>query len=244
MPFRIIILTVSLKMNTGSQTKEKILTEAIKLFYQKGFENTTIEDIQKGAGIARGSIYYHFTSKVDILEAIVDRMAEQIIKVLNPLVYGEKSFTEKLHAFFETSINIKMEKFKREILFYLDFLKNRKNYFFHYKIVEKYRNIISQMLGKILEEGIQEGVIRIANPDIYAKLLTEILIFFSEELTDVILKAQHKDDALREIENIVRVYNESLSRILDISQEQLRIGMILEKANEILELYLENKGVK
>lgn len=231
-------------MDIGEKTRERILTEAARLFYQKGFENTTIDDIQKSAGIARGSIYYHFTSKQEILEAIVDRMAEGILNVLNPLVNGDKSFTEKLYAFFTESLNIKLDKFRREMLFYLDFLKNRKNHFFHYKIVEKYRHIVSQMLVKILEGGIQEGVINISNPYIYAKLITEILLSFIEEFTENILKAQNKAETLREIEVIVKAYNHSLSKILGIDEHHTGLNIVLEKANYILELYLEKKGVK
>ncbi len=58
--------------------KSEILDTAEKLFVRKGYENTSTTDILGEIGIARGTLYYHFKSKEDILIAMIDRQVGQM----------------------------------------------------------------------------------------------------------------------------------------------------------------------
>ena len=56
-------------------TVEKILKAAQKLFLEKGYDNTTIQDIvDELGGLTKGAIYHHFKSKEDIMDALGDQM--------------------------------------------------------------------------------------------------------------------------------------------------------------------------
>nr|WP_235603336.1 TetR/AcrR family transcriptional regulator [Thermoanaerobacter sp. YS13] len=55
-----------------NKTKEKIFKAAIKTFSKSGFYKTTMEEIAENAGVAKGTLYYHFKSKDDILEFLID----------------------------------------------------------------------------------------------------------------------------------------------------------------------------
>ena len=66
-------------MNTG--IKEKIIDAAWDLFREKGFGDTTINDIIRQAGISKGTFYYYFRSKdnmLDTLAVILDREYEKL----------------------------------------------------------------------------------------------------------------------------------------------------------------------
>ena len=52
------------------QTIEKILSTSLRLFSQKGYEKTTIQDIVNELGMSKGAIYHHFKSKEEILTAL------------------------------------------------------------------------------------------------------------------------------------------------------------------------------
>ena len=57
------------------ETKEKILNTARQLFYEKGYDSTTIKDIVDGlGGLSKGVIYHHFNSKQEILEAVIESL--------------------------------------------------------------------------------------------------------------------------------------------------------------------------
>ena len=62
----------------AAQRREEILDAAHTLFTTKGFQPTTMEDILGIVGIAKGTLYYHFPSKEQILKALVLRIVHQV----------------------------------------------------------------------------------------------------------------------------------------------------------------------
>ena len=56
-------------------TVERILEVSQRLFLEKGYDNTTIQDIVDGlGGLSKGAVYHHFRSKEEIMDAVGDRM--------------------------------------------------------------------------------------------------------------------------------------------------------------------------
>lgn len=55
-----------------NKTKRKIFKTAIKLFSEKGFDNAGIEEITAVSGVAKGSLYYHFETKEEIFDTLLD----------------------------------------------------------------------------------------------------------------------------------------------------------------------------
>ncbi|MDI5985424.1 TetR/AcrR family transcriptional regulator [Halomonas sp. M4R5S39] len=53
-------------------TREQIIEAADGLFYQQGYEHTSFSEIAKTVGISRGNFYYHFKSKDEILDAVIN----------------------------------------------------------------------------------------------------------------------------------------------------------------------------
>ena len=55
------------------ETQRKILDVSFRLFTQKGYDHTTIQDIVDALGMSKGAVYHHFKSKEDILDHLYDR---------------------------------------------------------------------------------------------------------------------------------------------------------------------------
>ena len=56
----------------GPQTRNQILDSSLRLFSERGFARTTVRDIARDAGITDAAIYYHFTSKRELMEALAE----------------------------------------------------------------------------------------------------------------------------------------------------------------------------
>jgi len=65
-----------------TDTRERIITVAARLFSEKGFNATSIRDIADELGVTKAALYYHFTSKEEILHAIVDQPITAVRGVL------------------------------------------------------------------------------------------------------------------------------------------------------------------
>ncbi len=78
---------MSLREKKKEKTKQAILNAAIELFSTKGFENTSIEELAKVAGIGKGTIYGYFQTKTEILYAFceyeLDHIHEELVKQSN-----------------------------------------------------------------------------------------------------------------------------------------------------------------
>jgi len=82
--------------NKLSTLKEKIVTEAIRLFLCKGFRNTTINDIIEASDISKGAFYWHFKSKNELLETIIKEFEETFIdKVIESVRNTQGDFQHK-----------------------------------------------------------------------------------------------------------------------------------------------------
>lgn len=68
------------------QTLEQILSVSAKLFTEKGYEKTSIQDIINVLGMSKGAIYHHFKSKEDILEAVMGQQFSYAAKLLRNLI--------------------------------------------------------------------------------------------------------------------------------------------------------------
>ena len=96
----------------AGKVKNKIVEAAWDLFYEKGYDNTTIDDIIERSGTSKGSFYYHFESKdafLGTLPGILDEHYEELEKTMNP---GMNSFDKllyldrEMHAFMEVKVNL------------------------------------------------------------------------------------------------------------------------------------------
>lgn len=57
------------------QRRQELMDTALRLFLDRGYEQTTVSDIVKQLGLAQGTFYYHFKSKAEVLDAVVDSIA-------------------------------------------------------------------------------------------------------------------------------------------------------------------------
>ncbi len=60
------------KLRRGPLTRTQILDASLRLFSEKGFARTSVRDIAQAAGITDAAIYYHFASKRDLFEALIE----------------------------------------------------------------------------------------------------------------------------------------------------------------------------
>jgi AcrR family transcriptional regulator len=82
-------------------SKEKeIISTAIDLFVRNGYGNVTIQEICDSVGITKGTFYYHFKSKDELLLSYFDQQTNNIMTVL-PAIVGEPDNREKIWLIFE-----------------------------------------------------------------------------------------------------------------------------------------------
>lgn len=180
-----------------NKTKRKIFETSMKLFAEKGYEATSVEDITATVGVAKGTLYYHFSSKEEIFNFLV----VEGIKLL------------------QNSVDIKTERFDN----YLD--KIKAIVLIEVKIIYKYEDLITILLSQlwgneiinqtckqqvysyinkietIVEEGMKRGEIKQGDPkavaaEIYGLICSGLVYKLRKENTSIM-------DLYKEFENTI-----------------------------------------
>lgn len=73
----------------GEKTRNKILSTAEKLFAQKGYDGTSVQDIAKAAAVNKALIYYHFKNKQDIIDSLFRRTLDEMFTMAGSPVNRE-----------------------------------------------------------------------------------------------------------------------------------------------------------
>jgi len=83
----------------GESNRQRIIDVADSLFYKRGYNQTSFQDISDATGIPRGNFYYYFKTKDEILEAVVNSRVAQLSTLLNRCEAETSDPRERLLAF-------------------------------------------------------------------------------------------------------------------------------------------------
>ena len=162
--------------------RAEIMDAAMLLFMEKGYTNTTTQDIVDKVNISRGLLYYHFKNKEDILYCLVERYSEKLLRDIHVIVYDEdKTAIEKIRAFIDATIistdNVSAEG--TELQKTVDLEENR--YMLDklsHKLIEK----LTIYFERIINQGISEKVFSVKYPSETAEFLMTAYGFVSHNI--------------------------------------------------------------
>lgn len=151
------------------ETVNLILSVAFRLFMEKGYEHTSIQDIiDHLGGLSKGAIYHHFKSKEDLLVAVTDAMTSESNRMLT-VIRDRTDLTgkEKLKTIFKESINRSVQD---EIFMVApDFHRNPKLLFS--LMHDTIDNVAPNYILPIIKQGIADGSLETDYPEQLAELI-------------------------------------------------------------------------
>ena len=151
------------------ETVQLIKTVAYRLFMEKGYEHTYIQDIiDHLGGLSKGAIYHHFKSKEDLLVAVTDAMTSESNRMLT-VIRDRTDLTgkEKLKTIFKESINRSVQD---EIFMVApDFHRNPKLLFS--LMHDTIDNVAPNYILPIIKQGIADGSLETDYPEQLAELI-------------------------------------------------------------------------
>ncbi len=99
----------NLKVQYGKKTAASILMSAKKLFGERGYDNTPMEEVVRLSGVTRGALYHHFKGKkglfLAVFEDALDEIKARIIKAQRESFDAWENLLASTHAFFKASID-------------------------------------------------------------------------------------------------------------------------------------------
>lgn len=182
-------------------TESRILELSMQLFIEKGYEQTTLQDVADALGMTRGAIYHHFKNKEQMVDAVTTYMFHKAVPF------------ESIKA--DTSLTA-LDKLKKIVLCSVSsedqantILALSKTFLDNPKLVAAYLNSVkANAEGIFLEfitEGIKDGSVQAKNPKIVAELLSILMevwlcpLIFKVTREDFKIKLQYTANILNSV---------------------------------------------
>ncbi len=199
------------------ETINLILDVASRLFLEKGYEHTSIQDIiDHLGGLSKGAIYHHFKSKEDILVAVTERMTEESNRMLlNIRDQKNVSGKEKLQSIFKESLNRPVQD---DIFTVAPHLGANPRLLFS-MLGETISEVAPNYIRPILEQGMADGTIKVDYPLETAELIMLLANFWMNPMVF--------DDSVEKVRNKTLLFRQVMKSLgLDIVDEELTDRMV------------------
>lgn len=152
---------------TKEERRNEIIETAGKLFEEKGYEQTQVQDIVNEIGVAKGLFYYYFKSKDEVMEELADRYADAIIDAVNKLIDEDISTFDKINRIFQIFI----DSAEKKSGIFMGIL-NVKNGITHERIFFNVGKKMVPLVTELILSGNDNGECNCSDP----KFITEFLV--------------------------------------------------------------------
>ena len=142
------------------ERQNELINIAEALFMEKGYDLTTVEEIVRKAKIAKGTFYYYFKSKSDILDAMLDRYIKEIDEFMKHIALTEgMNALEKMVEVFKF-----FNEYRNNQDTFVGYIHDERNAHIHVKIEEKFVPVFIYALADIITQGVQQGLFNTEYP--------------------------------------------------------------------------------
>ena len=175
-----------------------MIDAAERLFMEKGYEHTAISDIVKELNVAQGTLYYYFSSKEEILEAVVEKSIADLELSIKRLIQNENADET---AVLNEAIN-EILRFVSQRNDFTDFLHQDINAVMHAKLERATVERIVPILSELVAKGNAKGRFNIENPTETVEFLSTALVYIFHQ-PDINTDQKRREKLCRSLETIL-----------------------------------------
>ncbi|NLD49304.1 MAG: TetR/AcrR family transcriptional regulator [Clostridiaceae bacterium] len=191
----------------AEERKNEILDAARELFLENGIEKTSVSEIVKKVGVAKGLFYYYFRSKEDLVNALFERFIDIFREQIKHTVDDEKlEPVEKLRIILKGIFVFHKVNGKMVSYFY-----DEKNAVYSFKLLMKVIGEFPDLFNKLIMEGIDKGCFN----TVYPIETVEVLLMGIGYISDSMAMAEDEDI----FHNKLKASEYIIKRILGISDD-------------------------
>lgn len=208
-----------------AERRAEFLDHAQALFFSRGYEATTVNDIIERAGLSKGAFYHHFASKEALLDALIARITEQALANAQGILEDPTlDALARLNRLLADTAHWKIERV-RELMALFEFVLKPENALLYQRIVAASAEGVTPVLKRIVEEGVREGVFDVPAPG----LVAEILVQLAQSRRAVVIEALAAagrgdiDGATAMLEARIADEEAVIARLLGVAKGSLRL---------------------
>jgi AcrR family transcriptional regulator len=213
----------TLNQATHAVRRDTFLDVAQRLIQAKGYDGFSIQDVLDEAEASKGAFYHYFGSKADLLEAIVERMADAVEASWAAIMDRPgPSAIERLEAIFATTARDKNARPELTLALIEAWLSDRNTV-----LRERLRELVSRrmtpVLVAILRQGVSEGAFMVSDPDATARVVVGLIQANQEVASNLFVARKAGEIEFEDVERAFAAFTEALDRILGLEPGRLSL---------------------
>ena len=150
---------MSPRPDVSEERKQQILEAAIAVFSRLGFHKARMDDIVEESGLSKGTLYWYFESKDDIIASILESLFEREFADMGPVLSGDGSVSDRLERFMDFTITDIKRMLSLLPLAY-EFYALAFRHSAVRQAIKRYLQRYVQLLEPVIQEGIEHGEFR------------------------------------------------------------------------------------
>lgn len=193
------------------------------LFFSKGYEQTSVQSIINEMGVAKGTFYHYFRSKVELLDALVRDMYGTTFNELKPMIASENlTATQKLEKLFQ-HINDWHSDNREFLIASAKALHQEANTLLRIRMEKASSAEIIPLLGDILQQGIHSGEFSLKYPDETAEIIIQMKIGINNSAVALIIAESCTPDEVEKLTQQLQAFRNGVARLVGVDESQLDI---------------------
>lgn len=197
----------------ATERKNEILDAAERLFGAKGFDGTSTADILDEIGIARGTLYYHFKCKEDILDAMIERMTGRMVARAHEIAKDQSLPVLRRLTRMMLALNVNND-LGHEIM---EQVHKPQNALMHQKMQKRLLTGINPIVAGLIGEGIAQGICQTD----YPAEVAEMTLLYSNTVFDDLAGYSGEERQKR-----ISAFIYNLERLLGMEEGSLREAIL------------------
>lgn len=199
-----------------TRTRSRFLEAAGKLFIEKGYEETSVNDIITAVDLSKGAFYHHFTCKDDVLMAVVEQWVEMSMGMLTPLLEDPGlTALDVMERFFNQSRETKMKNLTLLMEVGTAIFDDR-NPALRQRYQIMLRRRMTPAVAELIERGNREGVFDVPDPQEGALTILSIAEAAGDRQFDMFIAGGDAEELLDAMVNRVEATMTFIERILAV----------------------------
>ena len=208
---------------TDTETrKDELLEAASDLFLEKGYRDTSVNSIVESIGVSKGTFYYYFDSKEDVLDGLVEKFGEPIYQKIDEIIAKDSlNAIEKLNGIFSASRRTKLDN-KEDLRKIFHLMYRPENLRLRDKIQKQTVERSAPKVNKVLKQGIEEGTLDTAFPEEASRLIFRMGTDLQEDMAAALLSQETEIDG-EEYLRKYRAYENAIERVIGAPEGSIEL---------------------
>ena len=162
------------KTDVAAERKNQIVRATVDCITKHGYHNFSMQDVARTAGVSKGIIHYYFLNKDDLMMSVLEKVAQDIERVLHADMDSIPDPRKKLEIFIDICLDVvrsTREYYQVNMDFWTQINQNEEVR----RVIANHYSKFRETCSSVIRDGIEQGIFRPVDPKAYSSFVVAVI---------------------------------------------------------------------